>query len=136
MASVRGWGSVVLAMGLLAPPAVAQEPSLRSVPQAWGTYAAPGQCAGIPRVVINAGAVTLYTSAGMRSFPHPALSWDFNGREDHDLTVMVNGNGDGLLITLDTAAHPRDMSFDGAAPWTPQEQAIVHAKLRKCPTGK
>jgi hypothetical protein len=129
--AMLAWGVILLAAG------TAQAIPIKENARLFGSYARGGNCTTLPRVTMGPAGVTLIVGQKSRLFPKAEAAHNFGGPDDQTLTVLVNGTGDGLAITVFDEFKPDKISFFGAAPWTPEEKAIAAVpEMRRCRAGK
>jgi hypothetical protein len=88
-----------------APSAPTSDDNLRMFPATHGTFAPAGDCTRLPRVTISAAAIRIESSAGAGNFTHPGLTTNYNGPQDESITYMLEGDGEGLPVSIDPAGN-------------------------------
>lgn len=113
-----------------ARPASAQYIHMKDFPKIFGTYAAEGDCARFPRVIVDASGIKIVTEAGAATFQHTDVTLGYNGQEDHSTTVFTQGPGEGLVIQFENG----ELSTLGGDRMSAAEQAVAAvADVNKSP---
>ncbi len=116
------------------PNAPTADDNLRMFPATYGSFAPAGDCTRLPRLTISAQAIRIESQAGAGNFMHPGLTTNYNGPQDDSITYLLEGDGEGLPVSIDPAGNT--LTALGGDHLTAPEQALDKAAettpLRRC----
>jgi hypothetical protein len=116
------------------PATPGPDDNLRLFPATYGSFAPGGDCARLPRVTVSAEAIRIETASGAASFMRPGLTTNYGGPQDESITYMLQGGGDGLVVSIDAAGKTLN-TFDGdnlTAAERALQAAAGNAPLLRC----
>jgi hypothetical protein len=108
--------------------------NLRLFPATYGSFAPRGDCTHLPLVTISAEAIRIATASGNGSFTHPGLSTNYNGPQDDSITYLLQGGGEGLVVSIDPDG--KTLATEGgddlSAPEKTLDEVASSAPLLRC----